>query len=121
MNPPVIDPSTGKYAKAHGDDAIQESITNLCMTGVGELPMNEDVGVDAEASLFESVVASMDILPLAFVGVIRRHERRVANVTAKARQNPDTGAVEIEIFFKKRSSGTAGSTTITNSFTGETG
>ena len=118
-NPPTIDPATGRYRMESGSGAIDEAIQNLCSTLVGELPMNEDQGVDAEAQIFESAVASVDILPITFADALKRYEKRISNVTSTGSYDKETGVVKVNIFFRERSSGVSRTAQIVNTVNGE--
>lgn len=117
--PLETDPATGAYKLASGSEAINESIRNLCSTYVGDIPMNEDQGLEGGDPLFEDPVSLVELLPLRFVDMLRRYEPRIADVRAKARYDGESKAVIVDVTFRERSSGAKGSTVVIKPVGGE--
>lgn len=111
-NPPRIDPLTSKFETADGPAAVEEAIRNLCRTQVGEIPMNEDQGIDTAEMLFEDPKPLVDILPIRYVEAIRRYEKRVSDVRAKGSYNKEAKAVTVEVSYRNRATGSRSSTTL---------
>jgi phage baseplate assembly protein W len=103
-SPLVTKTNAGDFEGVSGEENLDQCLLDLVMTRVGERLMNEDLGSQMPAMLFENAAGVVDSLPYHATEVIKRFEPRVTNVAARARQT-EPHVVELTISYTVRATG----------------
>ena len=91
-------PLNGDITVLKNERAINNSLKNCVMTGVGEAPFNEDFGSVINSLLFEPTdLLASDMIESEVRRAIEFNEPRVELQDVKARVNQDAGDISVSV------------------------
>lgn len=101
--PLQLDPSTGEFAKAEGEENIAESVKLIIMTSCGERVMRPRFGTRVREYMFHIINQELFFdLQRNITESLSRDEPRIRDIDVDIEQAGDTGEVHIRVEYTIR-------------------
>ena len=107
--PPQIDPGTGRFALASGDQSVRESVYLILMTGRTERWLVPDFGSTLSAYTFMDMSPTMlQMMTDEIQTTLTQQEPRIEDVTVEVEPEVKDGCMLVDISYRVKATNASG-------------